>query len=86
MRWSEGRHVIELEYVLDEVFMTVAGNVGFELGDGCGAAEFAQADEGDGHRGRIVRRKSYTDNREIIAFTPPAGMTASPIHPYERQR
>ena len=24
-KWSEGRHVIELEYVLDEVFITVAG-------------------------------------------------------------
>ncbi|MGC2940886.1 MULTISPECIES: hypothetical protein [unclassified Brevibacterium] len=30
-QWSRGRHVVELEYVLDEVFMTVAGEEFFAL-------------------------------------------------------
>ena len=122
-QWSEGRHVIELEYVLDEVFITVAGedvfavpipvigngqhtqkthtlnidtdgpvhcpadNVDFELGDGCDAAAFARVDDGeDSEAGaRVVWRESLTDSHDVIAFTPPAGMTASPIHAYERQ-
>ena len=122
-QWSEGRHVIELEYVLDEVFITVAGedvfalpipvigngqhtqkthtlnidtdgpvhcpadNVDFELGDGCDAAAFARVDDGeDSEAGaRVVWRESLTDSHDVIAFTPPAGMTASPIRAYERQ-
>ena len=30
-KWSEGRHVIELEYVLDEVFITAAGEEFFAV-------------------------------------------------------
>lgn len=123
--WSEGRHVVELEYALAEVFLTVSGeeffalplpsignghhtvkthtleidtdgpvycpadNVDFDLGDGCDAEAFSRVDDsgaissGDGTH--VVWRKSYTDNREVIAFAPPAGMTASPTPAHERQ-
>lgn len=127
--WSEGRHVVELEYALDEVFLTVSGeeffavplpaignghhtvkthtleidtdgpvycpadNVDFDLGDGCDAEAFSRVDDsgaissgdaaGDGTR--VVWRESLTDSHEIIAFNPPAGMTASPIPAHERQ-
>lgn len=129
VQWSEGRHVVELEYVLDEVFITVAGedffavpvpsigngqhtvkthslvididgpvycpadNVDFDLGDGCDAEAFSRVDDSgaissgpaaeDGTH--VVWRKSYTGNREVIAFAPPAGMTASPTPARERQ-
>ncbi|UVI34985.1 hypothetical protein [Brevibacterium spongiae] len=45
------------------------------------------ADNGDAAEDgtKVVWRKSYTDSREVIAFDPPAGMTASPVHAYERQ-
>ncbi|SMX86970.1 hypothetical protein [Brevibacterium linens] len=122
VQWSEGRHVVELEYVLDEVFVTVAGedffavpvralgngqlaqkthtldidtdgpvycpadNVDFALGDGCDAEAFARVDDADDSDsgGHVVWRESVADSHEIIAFAPPAGMTASPIPASER--
>lgn len=129
VQWSEGRHVIELEYVLDDVFITVAGedffavpvpvvgngqhtqtthtldidtdgpvycpadNVDFDLGDGCDAEAFARVDDsgaissgdaaGDGIH--VLWRESLPASHKVIAFTPPAGMTASPIPADERQ-
>ena len=127
--WSEGRHVVELEYVLDDVFITVAGeeffavpvpvigngqrtptthtldidtdgpvycpadNVDFDLGDGCDAEAFSRVDDSDAINSgdaaedgtHMVWRESLTDSHEIIAFTPPTGMTVSPIPAEERQ-
>ncbi len=129
VQWSDGRHVVELEYVLDEVFITVAGedffavpvpsigngqhtvkthtldivtdgpvycpadNVDFDLGDGCDAEAFSRVDDsgainsGDAAEDgtHMVWRESLTDSHEIIAFTPLAGMTASPTPAEERQ-
>ncbi|WP_169252776.1 hypothetical protein [Brevibacterium sp. 'Marine'] len=123
VQWSEGRHVVEFEYALDDVFISAADeeffavpvpsigngqpaqqthtfdidtggpvycpadNVDFDLGDGCDAEAFARVDDADdsGTGAHVVWREFLTDSHEIIAFTPPAGMTASPIPAYERQ-
>lgn len=122
VQWGAGRHVIELEYALDDVFISVDGeeffavpvpalgngqlaqkthtldidtdgpvycpadNVDFALGDGCDAEAFARVDDADDSDtgAHVVWRESVADSHEVIAFAPPAGMTASPIPASER--
>lgn len=143
--WGEGRHVVELSYVLDKVFLTVEGeeflvlpvptlgagrttttthtlsidtdgplycpvsNTDFDLMNDCTDNDFAQVDDAhpdeesntdeestphDGtaahsgdereHSSRLIVRRSYGKNIDVVAFAPPEGMTVPATRPYSR--